>query len=89
MMLAGNSWFRRSILEKINGFDASFEFYGDDAHTAMEISKKKEPHEIMIYDPKLIVETSSRRYQKVGYWKTMYYYVINYLWVKIFNKNYH
>ena len=89
MMLAGNAWFRRSILEKIGGFDASFEFYGDDAHTALEISKKKEPHEIMIYDPKLTVETSSRRYQKTGYWKTMYIYIVNYVWVKLFNKNYH
>ena len=89
MMLAGNSWFRRSILEKIGGFDASFEFYGDDAHTAFEIAKKKDPNEVMIYDPKLIVKTSSRRYQKIGYWKTMYIYIINYVWVKLFNKNYH
>jgi hypothetical protein len=89
MMLAGNSWFRRSILEKIGGFDASFEFYGDDAHTALEISRRKNPDEIMIYDSKLMVETSSRRYQKIGYWKTMYIYIVNYVWVKVFNKNYH
>lgn len=89
MMLAGNAWFRRSILEKIGGFDASFEFYGDDAHTALEIAKKKNPDEIMIYDPTLTVQTSSRRYQKIGYWKTMYIYIINYIWVKVFNKNYH
>lgn len=89
MMLAGNAWFRRDILEKIGGFDTSFEFYGDDAHTASEISRKKESSEIMIYDPKLIVYTSSRRYQKIGFWKTMYYYIMNYIWVKLFNKNYH
>lgn len=87
MMLAGNSWFRRSILEKIGGFDGSFEFYGDDAHTALEISKHKDKDEVMIYDKNLTVQTSSRRYQIAGYWKTMYQYIINYVWVKIFKKN--
>ncbi len=89
VMLAGNAWFRRSILEKIGGFDASFEFYGDDSHTALEIAKKKQPNEIMLYDKKLTVETSSRRWKTTGYWKTMYIYIINYVWVKVFNKNYH
>lgn len=89
MMLAGNAWFRRSILEKINGFDTSYEFYGDDAHTALQIAKQKKPDEVMIYDKNLIVQTSSRRYQNAGYWKTMYRYIVNYIWVKLFKKNYH
>ena len=87
IMLAGNAWYRRSILEKIGGFDSSFEFYGDDAHTALTIAKTKDPKEIMVYDRNLIVKTSSRRWQHTGYWKTMYQYIVNYVWVKIFKKN--
>ena len=49
----------------------------------------KQPNEIMLYDKKLTVETSSRRWKTTGYWKTMYIYIINYVWVKVFNKNYH
>ena len=88
MMLAGNAWFKRSILEKIGGFDTSYEFHGDDASTTIAIAKNKDKHEVMVYDPKLIVQTSSRRYKTTGYWKTMYDYIMNHIWVKLFKKNY-
>ncbi len=77
MMVAGNAWFRRSVLEKIGGFDTTFEFYGDDTQTAFQIEKIKEKKQIMLYDTKLIVQTSSRRFQKIGFWKTLYLYIAN------------
>ncbi len=88
MMLAGNAWFMRGILEKIGGFDTSYEFHGDDASTTIAISKAKDKNDVMLYDPKLIVQTSSRRYKTTGYWKTMFDYIMNHIWVKLFKKNY-
>lgn len=75
IMPAANAWFRRSTLESIGGFNTDIAFYGDDAHTSLLLGKKG----IIIYDPHVVVETSSRRFAQGGIFITAYRYMINYI----------
>ena len=75
IMLGGNAWYRREALEKIGGFDAGIEFWGDDAHTAEMLTKIGR----IDYDTRVVVMTSSRRFERTGPFLTMYRYLVNYL----------
>lgn len=75
IMPAANAWFRRTSLEAIGGFNSSIEFYGDDAHTAALLGKRGR----IIYDPKVVVETSARRFNNGRIIVTVGRYIINYL----------
>lgn len=75
IMPAANAWFRRSALESIGGFNTDIAFYGDDAHTSLLLGKKG----IIAYDPRVVVETSSRRFNQGGILITSYRYMINYI----------
>jgi cellulose synthase/poly-beta-1,6-N-acetylglucosamine synthase-like glycosyltransferase len=81
-MLGGNVWISREALEKINGFDTSITFYGDDIALAQKLSAIGK----IIFLPKLIVVTSSRRFQKQGFLKTQLLYTLNYFWVILTKK---
>jgi glycosyltransferase involved in cell wall biosynthesis len=70
----GNYIAKREILEKIGGFP-NVPFYGEDTMTAVEISK----HGKIVLNPKMIINTSGRRLNQDGIWKTSWLYVINYL----------
>lgn len=75
LMFGSNAWYRRDALIKVNGFRSDIAFWGDDAHTGEMLTRVGS----IIYDPSIIVTTSSRRYEKTGPMKTMFQYVKNYV----------
>lgn len=74
VMMAANAWYRREALLAIGGFNTDIEFFGDDAHTAKMLTEKGR----IIYDPKVWVTTSSRRFKQEGIISTTYRYILNY-----------
>jgi glycosyltransferase involved in cell wall biosynthesis len=82
MVVGGNFAIRKSVLEKMKGFDTSIEFYGEDtniARRAHEFGKVK-------FDLKLIMYTSGRRLKGQGLLKTFLLYVSNYVSEAFFHK---
>lgn len=59
----GNMIFRKKALKEIGGFDTSLTFWGDDSDTAKRIVEKGHS---WLFDPKLIVYSSARRFEKAG-----------------------
>ncbi len=71
----GNFAIKKSILDKINGFDTTIAFYGEDTDVARRASKVCKTTFIL----NLSISTSWRRF--VGQWvmKTSWIYIVNYL----------
>lgn len=82
IVIGGNLAAKRDALLKMGGLDTSFKFFGDDANTGRRLRKTGE----VLFTTKLKVQTSNRRFQKHGYFRTGFRYFINYLWVILFNK---
>ncbi|MEI7890407.1 MAG: glycosyltransferase family A protein [bacterium] len=82
MLQGGNFILRRSALQKINGYDTSIDFYGEDTDIARRISKVG----LVKFMFSLKMHTSSRRFQDEGIIMTGFRYVINHFWVIIFKK---
>jgi cellulose synthase/poly-beta-1,6-N-acetylglucosamine synthase-like glycosyltransferase len=82
IMPSANAWMRRSALIAIGGFNTDIAFHGDDTHTAYELAKKG----IIIYDPKVVVTTSARRFDQGGWWTTSYRYIGNFVSTWLRNK---
>ncbi len=61
MARGGNMIFRRKTLTKIGGLDTSLTYWGDDTDTAKRVVEKGSE---WVFDPKLIVYSSSRRIKK-------------------------
>jgi Glycosyl transferase family 21 len=79
MVIGGNFASRRSALAAIGGFPALDYWQGDDAAIAMAISRKAGP---VLFDTHLIVKSSPRRFEKVGFLKLAWRYMSIYM--KIF-----
>jgi len=78
----GNFVIRRSVLEKMHGFDTSIEFYGEDtdiARRAHEFGKVK-------FDLGFVMPTSGRRLIGEGAFKTGLRYVTNYLSIALWHR---
>jgi len=82
MLQGGNFILRRSALQKVNGYDTSIDFYGEDTDIARRISKVG----LVKFSFGLKMYTSSRRFQEEGIIMTGFRYVINHFWVIIFKK---
>lgn len=80
IMPAGNAWMRRSALSNINGFNTDIPFHGDDTFTAYALTQQG----VIIYDPSVVVTTSSRRFDQGGPMTTSYRYIINFISTWIF-----
>lgn len=78
----GNFAIRRTVLEKINGFDTSITFYGDDS----DIACRAKPYARVKYMLGLKMDTSFRRYKGQGVFSTEYQYVKQYIRTTIFHK---
>jgi len=78
----GNYIIRRSVWEKMGGYDVNYEFYGEDTNTAAMMSK----HGKVKLVPQLWIYSSPRRIQEQGLFKTMYLYITSYFAVALFNK---
>ena len=82
VLQGGNAIIRRSALEKINGYNSNYSFYGEDADLARrlyEIGKVK-------FVLKFPTYTSGRRLAKEGMMLTAAKYAINYLSAVFFKK---
>lgn len=73
----GNCMIRKSALNKVNGYDISVVFYGEDTMTA----KRLQPFGKIKFNMKLNLLSSSRRLEKQGVLKTTWLYLVNYLYV--------
>jgi glycosyltransferase involved in cell wall biosynthesis len=74
MLVGGNFAIRRDVLEKMGGFDASIEFYGEDA----DIAKRAKKYGKVLFTPRFVMPTSGRRLQKQGYLRMAGLYFINF-----------
>jgi glycosyltransferase involved in cell wall biosynthesis len=74
MVVGGNFAIRRRVLDAMGGFDASIEFYGEDA----DIARRARKHGKVLFSPRFVMPTSGRRLQKQGYLKTAGIYFINF-----------
>lgn len=82
VVLGGNLAAKRETLLKVGGLDVRFTFHGDDASTGKRLRKAGR----VVFTPKLIVLASARRFKKKGYFKTVFRYFMNFVWVILFNK---
>lgn len=82
VVLGGNVAAKREALEKMGGLDTRFKFFGDDVRIGKQLRKFGR----VIFTPRLLVYSSSRRFQKRGYFRTILRYFMNYLWVMLFDK---
>ncbi len=75
MAVGGNFAARRSILEKMNGFDASISFYGEDTN----IARRAHMFGKVKFKPSFFMYTSGRRLSGQGLFKTSFLYAANFL----------
>jgi glycosyltransferase involved in cell wall biosynthesis len=78
----GNYLIRKDVLHKMDGYDTSFEFYGEDTRTA---SLAKQFGKVGIC-PKLWTWSSPRRLEGQGVLKTCWIYTLNYLSVSLLDR---
>lgn len=83
-VMGGNLVVRKSVLDKIGGYNTDMVFYGDDTDTAQRLSKIGRVN----FDYNFKIYSSSRRFKNNGVMRTIYHYVINYVWVTLFNKSF-
>jgi glycosyltransferase involved in cell wall biosynthesis len=73
MGVTGNMVLRRSVLEKMGGFDTSLTFHGDDVDTALRASKFGRVR----FTFSIILDSSGRRYRSFGVLPTIGFYIAN------------
>ncbi len=82
MAIFGNFAIRRSVLEKMGGLDTDILFYGDDTDTVRRAHKFGKT--IFSMDFKIV--TSPRRFVGDGIIFTAFKYMINFIYIILFNK---
>jgi glycosyltransferase involved in cell wall biosynthesis len=79
----GNALIKKSALDKVNGYDTSIAFYGEDTMTAKRIQSFGKIKFVM----KLKLHSSPRRMEEQGVINTAWLYLSNYLSVTFKNKS--
>ncbi len=74
IVVGGNFAIRRTVLDKMGGFDKSIEFYGED----VDIARRAGKHGKVRFSPRLVMPTSGRRMQEQGFLKIAGIYFLNY-----------
>ncbi len=82
IILGGNMICRRDALLKAGGFNTALRFYGDDTDTARRLRTQGK----LIFSHRLLAYGSSRRFQKHGFFKTIFLYFLNFFWINVFQK---
>jgi glycosyltransferase involved in cell wall biosynthesis len=82
MLVGGNFAIRRDVLDKMGGFDATIEFYGED----VDIAKRARAHGKVLFSPRFVMPTSGRRMQQQGFVRIAAIYFMNYLSVVLRGK---
>ena len=65
IIIGGNAFIKADILAQAGGYNTDFTFYGDDVDIAQRISA----FGWIAYSNNLVLNTSSRRYSALGFWK--------------------
>lgn len=65
ILIGGNAFLNKSVLNQVGGFNTNLTFYGDDIDIAIKMSK----YGYVSYSTILTIKTSSRRYKACGFWK--------------------
>ena len=79
----GNALIKKSALDKVNGYDTSIAFYGEDTMTAKRLNQFGQIKFVM----KLKLHSSPRRLKDQGVLKTTWLYLSNYFSVTFKNKS--
>ena len=79
----GNALIKKFALDKVNGYDTSIAFYGEDTMTAKRLNEFGEIKFVM----KLKLHSSPRRLKDQGVLKTTWLYLSNYFSVTFKNKS--
>jgi glycosyltransferase involved in cell wall biosynthesis len=74
MVVGGNFAIRRTALDAMGGFDASIEFYGDDA----DIARRARRFGRVLFRRQFVMPTSARRLQQQGHARTAGIYLMNF-----------
>jgi glycosyltransferase involved in cell wall biosynthesis len=74
VVIGGNFAIRRSVLEKMGGFDTNIQFYGDDT----DIGRRAGKFGTVKMDLSLVMPTSARRFKGQGFLKTTMLYSLNF-----------
>lgn len=82
VIVGGNFAIRRDVLDRMGGFDASIEFYGED----VDIAKRASRFGKVVFSPRLVMPTSGRRMAHQGFLKTAGIYFLNYISVVLRSK---
>ena len=82
LWVGGNFAIRRTVLDKIHGFDTTIVFYGEDTDIARRAAKQSKTKFVL----RLAMPTSARRFKWEGMIKTGYIYVINFFSQVLFHK---
>jgi glycosyltransferase involved in cell wall biosynthesis len=85
MVTGANFAIRRSTLEKMNGFDTTIAFYGEDTNIARRASK----HGKVKFKPSFVMYTSGRRLSGQGIFKTAFIYMGNFISEALLKKPLH
>jgi len=83
-VIAGTNFaVRRGSLEKIGGFNLKIQFYGEDVDIGNRLRKLGK-----IETMDCLVLSSDRRFREVGLGKTAVVYLLNSLWLCLFNRSF-
>lgn len=82
MTVGGNFAIRRSVLEKMSGFDTSIPFYGDDTN----IARRAHSFGKVKFKLRFVIYTSGRRLVAQGLFKTSFLYAVNFLSEAMFHR---
>lgn len=75
VMIGGNSFMRADAIAAVGGFDTRFIFYGDDTDTAKNLAKLGR----VVFDPRLVIKTSARRFKREGFLKIQIKYFLGFV----------
>jgi glycosyltransferase involved in cell wall biosynthesis len=75
MAVGGNFAIRKSVLDKMKGFDTSIEFYGEDT----DIARRASAFGKVRFSLAFVMSTSGRRLAQEGFFRIGYLYVANFL----------
>lgn len=82
IIIGGNAFIKADILAQVGGYNTDYTFYGDD----VDIARRIAAFGWIYYANNLVLNTSSRRYKALGFWKVNKKYQC-FFWNLVFKRN--
>ena len=82
LVIGGNFAVKKTALNKINGFDTTIPFYGEDTNLARRLKKAGK----ILFLEEFVIHTSGRRFIDEGFFNIGTRYILNYIWEMVFKK---